>query len=164
MFDPEFGSVPPGEYKVGTTLTRSLLANGADPLSLDTVRRYFDRFLSALRSQLDDLHIGDLRRNWDFPEVAERFRLIEDDTFSVLVPFDGFDPGELADPPDSRELRLRLRRAQAYSVSLRRNDYATAVANHLTEEVPGLPIVRWVGGYDDKTGLVLHTRTTVEVW
>ena len=49
VFDPLDGSQPPGEYTTGTSVTRSMLADGHDPLNHRSTRRYFELFLSALR-------------------------------------------------------------------------------------------------------------------
>lgn len=156
VFDPVDGHLPPGEYKTATSICRSFIAAGRDLLDPATVDDFYRQFLQAQKAELGTLGIDGLRRDLNFPEVAARFRVIADDTVGVLVPYDGFDPSTVPHPESAGEARAVMRRLQPYVVSLRRELYERAVADELTAEVPGLPVRRWVGGYDEKrTGLVI---------
>ncbi len=163
VFDPADGRLPPGEYKTGTTITRSLLAAGIDPLSLDATTTYFRRFLTDV-SDLDPLGIDDLRRSFDYPSVAEKFRLITDETESVLVRYGNFDPDDYPPTDDSRELRRRVASLQPFTVALRRKTLDRARTDGLVLNVTGLPYGLWVGGYDSTTGVLLHDGSAAEVW
>ena len=121
-----------------------------------TVREYFRRWYEGITP--DSRRIQDLRRAFDFPEVARRFRLIADDTVDVVVAY-GISEDELdallARLRGSSSRRLMYRRLQPLIVSLRRWDYDEALRRDLV-----VPIVeglgRWVGRYDELRGLVME--------
>jgi CRISPR-associated endonuclease/helicase Cas3 len=159
IFEPDEGSVPPGAYRIGTDTTRALLNSAEGELDLHDPAvyvRYFQRFYAGVN--LDREKVQQLRREFDFPEVARRFRLIEDDGAPVVVRYrEGDDDGEvdalLSDlhrfPQRSRAL---LRRLQPYIVTVRQRllgQYATR--GLAVEVVPGL--WEWFGAYDEITGL-----------
>ncbi len=70
---PAEGGSPPGEYDIGRKGALDLLRSGADPLDPADLSVYFDRFLAATRSMLDQESIqqGELH---NFANVAERYR------------------------------------------------------------------------------------------
>lgn len=166
VFDPEDGRVPPGDYRTGTDICREFLQNGRDLLAPATVDDYFRSLKAAQAAELHEAGVDERRRAFDYPEVAERFRLIADDTVGVLVPYGDFDPSEINPPTSPRKARELLRQFQPYTVSLRRKVYDQAVENRLAEEVAGLPVRRWVGGYSENTGLVTSGVGDVkgEIW
>jgi CRISPR-associated endonuclease/helicase Cas3 len=74
-------------------LGRPLLAGGEDPLSPETVARYFAEVLAVentdARGIMPLLDRAMLNGDWDFREAARRFRLIDEDTVPVIVPAEG---------------------------------------------------------------------------
>jgi len=158
IFEPADGHLPPGPYLTGTALTRALMDEGAfdfhDP---DVYRRYFERYYGKVN--LDEQGIQRLRERLDYPEVAERFHLIADDTTPVVVLYspDGSAspvPRLLAaraeDPADRRDL---VRSLQPYTVGLRERDLQKARQHGLVKEVmDGMYL--WHGKYDAVRGIV----------
>ncbi|MGN6811499.1 MAG: CRISPR-associated helicase/endonuclease Cas3, partial [Thermomicrobiales bacterium] len=107
-------------------------------------------------SELDTHKIQGFRRSLDYPEVAQQYRLIEDDTVSVVV---RYQPEEkrinrllealLRYPERSRGL---LRRLQPYIVGVRATELRRYESEGLALEVlPGL--WEWCGKYDPVRGL-----------
>lgn len=164
VFDPMGGGCPPGEYATGVSITRSLLQEGVDLLSNEARMLYFERIYGALAVKLTERGIDRLRARHDFPEVAVRFRLIENDTESVIVPYGQLDVERLAIVQVERFGRSVAEALQPYTVSLRRGIYDKALTDGLLDSPPGLPIPLWVGGYDDWTGLMLHDGSKAEIW
>jgi hypothetical protein len=72
-------------------LARPLLSLGADPLANDTVARYFNDLFAV--SNLDQPGIMAMCRDrardviWPFREIAKKFRVIDQDTLPLIVPF-----------------------------------------------------------------------------
>ena len=160
IFEPEAGGMPPGAYRIGAEVTRTLLARGAtDPNTPEAARAYFSSFLQLLgRAGLDREQIQDLRRGLNYRKTASTFKMIDDDTYSVVITTYG-DAGErrrvgdyvdelARGTPRTRELRRRL---QPYIVNLRRRE-ADRLRPALIQEIrPGYGI--WLGGYDGVRGL-----------
>jgi CRISPR-associated endonuclease/helicase Cas3 len=176
VFWPEGGGMPKGSYRTASNVTENLLRGAVPDLNDPAIfERYFGQLFPLL--SLDAKGVQPLRERLEFEKVAEAFRLIDDDTVPVIVPFRGL-PGPEAeaagiDPalherrvrklvndlerlPDRRDfgsLRRLLEQVQPYVVALRRRHANRAQAEHLLSELPG-GLWRWEGGYDTVRGLV----------
>jgi CRISPR-associated endonuclease/helicase Cas3 len=168
VFQPaEPGKLPSGAYSVGTHGTKTLLGGGEpDPDDPATARRYFEQLFASLDT--DREKIQELRRALDYPRVSERFRMIEEDTESVVIT-------EYASPdrsPEGREKELRrvrglleglrrnpaaargiLRKLQPYMVSVRsRQAEEYRRRGFITEVMEG--VGEWHGKYHRTRGLL----------
>ncbi|MEE8583328.1 MAG: hypothetical protein V3T83_00590 [Acidobacteriota bacterium] len=113
----------PYEKAVGITesLARQLPLSIHDP---DQVRLYFDRLYQGDRDPRD---IEGHRKQLDYPEVAERFAMIEDATRAVLVPYDGEACSLIERLSRQGEWdRELLRRLQRYQVGLYPREFEKA--------------------------------------
>jgi CRISPR-associated endonuclease/helicase Cas3 len=159
VFRPSDGGSPPGTYRTGIGITGALLGSGSpDPHDPALATKYFTQLFESIDA--DRERIQEKRRAFDYPEVARRFRMIDDDTEPVAITSYGTD-GErrqvrhLLEPlrhgaPDSRAL---LRALQPYLVSLRKREAERHRSSGLISEVtPGLG--EWMGDYDAVRGLV----------
>lgn len=160
VFAPEEEHQPPGAYRVGSDVAKVLLrAAGGDPQLHDpaTFTAYFRSFYGSL--DLDREKVEESRKSLDYPKVAEKYRLIDDDAASVVVRYRGATgDDERVDrlleelrryPQRSRGL---LRRLQPYIVGVRQRLLDRYVRDGLAVEVlPGL--WEWHGKYDGVRGL-----------
>lgn len=159
VFRPERPSLPPGVYRRATEVTETLLAASGGSLDLDDpeiFRRYFREVYAT--GDLDARRIQESRRAWDFPTVAEAFRMIDETTRPVLVQFDKASC-ELAKVIRStgRVTREILRRAQRYIVGLTDCEFGRALALGLVEAVEGCGIAIAVEDrYHRAEGLVIE--------
>lgn len=158
VFQPADGGLPPGYYTTGANGTRTLL--GAGPLDLDdpTAAHAYFQWLYA-RVNTDAHAVQQPRAALDYPEVARRFRMIDDDTLNVVVPY-----GSAADRDTVAAALANLRRGtpagraerrvlQPYLVALRRAQAARyARQGLLVEAVDGLG--EWQGDYHPVRGIV----------
>lgn len=163
IIDPVDGHVPPDEYKIGTQITRDLLHSGVDPFAPETLEKYYDRLINATRDKMDKLDIQRERELLNFATVAERYRVITDETTSVLVAYGSFDPRQKDIPDDAACRRLLLRQLQPYMVSLRTRELDRCKTNGLVEERVGGVMV-WCGPYDPVVGLSIDTETEALIW
>jgi len=158
VFASDGDHMPKGYYTVATGETRALLgAGGLDPDDPAAARTYFERLFATLN--LDKKDIQTLRKGLDYPEVAERFKMIDDETESVVITTYGTEEEreEVRDKlerlrrqdPDARRL---LRQLQPYMVAVRTREAEAYKREGVI--VPVLPGVgEWVGGYDAVRGL-----------
>jgi CRISPR-associated endonuclease/helicase Cas3 len=165
IFVPEEGAIPPGAYKTGTDTALSLLNRpGADLHDPVLYRTYFERLYQAI--DLDKKRIQDLRQALDYPEVAHRFRLIEDETAPIVV-----RPDNYRHEVDTLLSLLRrieetprwlLRRLQPYIVGARTRRIPEYYREGLLNEVaPG--VWEWLGQYDAVRGLTVANRDPVDL-
>jgi hypothetical protein len=145
----------------------------------ETFAAYFRQYYRDVAS-LDRENIAALERDLQFEDVATKFKLIEDDSASVIVRYASLPPHLRRDLTDEaravdhkheidallRDLRVARRgrglgsagaffaRAQPYLVSRRRRDLeADEREGNAVELIGGLS--EWKGGYHEIRGLTL---------
>jgi CRISPR-associated endonuclease/helicase Cas3 len=157
-------SAPPGLLRQGEqTLTEMARTKRlADPLAPATFRNYFNHFYAKDDSGFDRGGVLDLLKpdRAAFRTAAEKFRLIDDDAESIVVPyrpvFDDESPvyqwlGVLAKNGDAKWARRKLQR---YIVGVPRRVFARMVERGEVEERAGY----WLALdllYDTRLGLTL---------
>jgi CRISPR-associated endonuclease/helicase Cas3 len=155
VFDPAEGGSPPGAYRTGLQTAQTLLAGGCDLDAPETSERYFRLLFQAVA--LDREGIQDLREGLDYPEVARRFRLIDDEGIPVVVRPRGHESavdrllGVIRGATETP--RWAFRRLQRFVVSLRAQQ-----VDRYRERGLLAPVVaglwEWQGKYDPIRGLV----------
>lgn len=94
VFDIE-RDLPLPELQRRRELARPLLSSGKDPLSRETVTRYFDDLFAV-----SDLDVPGIMRMcaerardviWPFRKIAEAFRVVDTDTVPLIVPYGDAD-------------------------------------------------------------------------
>ncbi len=160
VFASPDGKVPPGAYETGRDTAREVRAVFPDAAADDlrVLRAYFERMAERIP---EDVHrVQEARDALDFPMVAERFRMIDEDTCDVIVDWpEGQGPAieRLVDQLTDRQgsPREALRRLQPYTVSLRRREYEKLKTQGYVTELPGFTdLARWKGRYDSVRGIV----------
>jgi CRISPR-associated endonuclease/helicase Cas3 len=159
VFTPARECLPPGPYRAATDVTRALVNSGTlDPDDPASVRDYFRQVFDIV--DLDRDTIQDLRAALNYPEVARRVRLIEEETEAVIVAYGDADARQqvrdliAALQQKPANARLLLRRVQPYLVSIRASMAETYRARGWIEplaDLPGLGI--WHRRYDAVRGL-----------
>jgi CRISPR-associated endonuclease/helicase Cas3 len=154
VFAPETGGMPVGEYRRAATITRGIAEGGGSPHDLDLVSDYYRRLLSV--SEPDARDIQKRRAVLDYPEVARRFRIIDDDTVDVIVDYEGRDEQALEAIRLGRPgTRHYLRRLRSHTVAVRRR-----TVDELTRRGLVAPLLdgvgEWLGAYDSVRGLRLE--------
>lgn len=150
IFKPMKGSVPSGPYTYGMAVAGMLLEKyGAEKLhDPDLYRQYFRRLYSAVDP--DKKQIQSFRNVLNFPEVAQRYRLIDRDTVPVVVDYG--DSLTLLERWLDRPNQMTWRLLQPYLVNMLRSEARTfEEAGWLVQVSDGL--YRWLGQYDERKGI-----------
>jgi CRISPR-associated endonuclease/helicase Cas3 len=144
--------MPGGEYRTGTHLAVDILRRGDDLHDPGVFRGYFTRLYQS--SNTDAEGIQDLRRNFDYPTVAERFRIVEDTQTDVIIGYDARTAALVERIREEGALRPGdLRRLQPFAVGLFDRDFART-ADKREEIAEG--VWAWRGEYDNVRGVVLR--------
>ncbi|MDP2182793.1 MAG: CRISPR-associated helicase Cas3' [Actinomycetota bacterium] len=155
VFNPNEGSQPRGAYR--TAVDHALMWLGRDGLDLGDPSSFPDYFRCVYGDlNTDAKNIQELRAAFDFPKVADRFRMIDEDTVSVLVSYDLETVERICGEIEVlQHVDRRLwRQIQRHSVALRRRDFDKAMRGGLVFEVaPDSALYRWFGEYDEVKGL-----------
>lgn len=152
---------------------REVLVNGADPLDPQTVCKYFEMSYWKLGHELDKerIYLGDyfiteqlssdIEARFKFRTVARKFRMIDDSSSSIIVPF-GIEGENLVSKIQRMEKLSLLdwRKLQRYSVSVHSATLEKLVSSHavlVQENYPPVLINRLL--YNEKLGLdFVHQR------
>jgi len=153
VFRPPDDSSPPGVYRSGRDIARVVRElPGFDPHDPDAVRRYFE-LLFGTAVNTDTNGVQQARKNLDFPAVADRFRMIDEDACDVIVDYPERDSPKIDSLVEQLRARERpareiLRELQPHMVSIYRSEYDRRLRDRFIEELlPG--VGRWPLGYYD---------------
>lgn len=153
VFRPPDDSSPPGVYRSGRDIARVVRElPGFDPHDPEAVRSYFE-LLFGTAVDADSNRVQDARKELDFPAVAERFRMIDDDACDVIVDYPEREAPKIDSLVDQLRTRERpareiLRELQPHIVSIYRSEYERRLRDGFIEELlPG--VGRWPRGYYD---------------
>lgn len=156
VFRTEDGRLPGGAYASATKVTAGMLKSGTEPDIDDpgTFEDYFRRLYNV--ENLDKAQIAETRKTYDFPQTADRFRIIDEATVGVLVPY-GEGAAWIARILASDELsRGQLRRLQPYTVALYPHELQQGRHSGEIRLHPKTGMHIFGGEYDDSLGLLLR--------
>jgi CRISPR-associated endonuclease/helicase Cas3 len=157
VFTPLDERMPQGYYATAAGISASLLAQGRDLSDHAVAQEYYQRLYEVIPPDREGIQA--LREGLDYPGVAEKCRLIKDNTESVIITAYGSEEEQAnvqewialikQQDPDSRTI---LRKLQPFIVSM--PWYIAAKYRELIEPLlPDLGI--WRGNYDGVRGIVL---------
>lgn len=162
VFQPEAGKLPGKDYERATLITRKVLGMGYTDLDDPAATAEYFRQLYRVEAT-DRKGIQALRRTLDYPEVARNFRMIDDDTQTVIVPYGAANDRQRIDAiwetieTHRGNLRSLMRQVQPFTVSLYRRQaqkYERQGWIQPSTAVPDLGL--WVGKYDAVRGLTVQ--------
>lgn len=146
-------------FKRTASIAAPIVEGWYDPLALEAVERYFRDLYFYEGARLDArgimerLEAGAKSLNFPFEEVARLFRVIGEDTFSIVIPFDDECKRLLAQAKSNGIDRTLARRIQPYTVSVHVWEYKQLCDSGALENVAGLEMLRDVSLYDSRYGL-----------
>ncbi len=136
VFDPVEGGIPPGPYRTGIDTTQALLQRSTIDVDDPSVyQEYFEQYYRYLN--LDTYEVQARRKLFDYPKVAELFRMIADDTTPVVVEYS--EPGE---PEHVTRLLDKLQKHPA-----RTRDYLRSLQPYMLKRTD-VCSTAWAGGRD----------------
>lgn len=166
VFEPDSSFVKrtPGYIQQGAEVALNILRSRPDPISVEAIRAYY-----ALLYNLQDAKAFDRERifslfnlagmtepAFQFKTAAEKFKLIEDDTLSVIIPFDQEATWLLEQLKVSEFPMSFARKLQPYTVNIYEKEFEAlqglGVMDTYGETYAVLNDMRY---YDPKTGIVI---------
>lgn len=160
IFEPEDGHIPPGVYTAGREIAKNLLSQELSTLHTPQIHQQYFRLLYG-NTMGDEHNLIKEEAALDFPAVAQGYKLIDDDTVSVLVrrPWASAQESQLIDDIldaaryFSSLTARHLRALQPYMVNIRRWAAKKYEAQGLIIPDPQLNLSLWCGDYDQLLGL-----------
>ncbi|MCW2278646.1 CRISPR-associated helicase Cas3' [Heliophilum fasciatum] len=157
IFDPSEGSAPPGTYLSAMQQSRMMLANPSIDLHDPAV---YEKFFQGLYQNVetDAKGIQSLRQNFRYPEVAEKFRMIDQSVVPVIISYDEEARCLIDTIRRSGVLTRRIiRQLQPYIVNVAKFNEKQWVREGLMEPLAG-DMFEWLGGYHPVMGLETKGR------
>ncbi|AEF93426.1 metal dependent phosphohydrolase [Desulfotomaculum nigrificans CO-1-SRB] len=168
VFKPEKHGLPGGWFSRTAEIAGMVMREFDDPMSLAAVRRYFEYLFDIDREELDKQRILQLFREnekhllFPFTEVANKFKLIDSKTVSIIIPWDK-EAKELI-----RELQFTnypagmARRFQPYTVQVYTYEFAELLRTRAIRTVAGMyHILDDSRYYDEQVGLLTPESTVL---
>ncbi|MFC5848866.1 CRISPR-associated helicase Cas3' [Deinococcus petrolearius] len=154
IFQTVSGKAPRGPYQQGIEKARTILETVKDiDLELngtDILRRYFSDLYQDVPP--DKPGVQSLRRQQEFRKVAQAYRLIEDDTVSVIVPYRDFR--RALEQWQRFPSRKSWRALQPYVVSIYTHEARQLAQAHVIRELEdNIYLFEAQDGYDLLVGL-----------
>ncbi len=158
VFMPDEGLAPAFKQQAGNA--ENTLRHYNDPFSPESIEYYFTETYWLKQEYLDKMKILDEfdipRPNWAFRDVAERFRIIDNEMIPVVIPYD----------KDARKLIQKLRFAESRSGILRSlQQYTVQVYSYQFDKLDSSGVLELIDGsyavliekeiYTPETGLVI---------
>lgn len=139
-----------------------------DPISLDAIDYYF-KMLYDLEGEealdkkgvLECFEVGSKQLEFEFQTAAERFKLIESNTYSIVVPYNNAAEKLLNEAQFSPYPNSVARKLQPYTISIYEYEYETLRKNAAVKTMNDCFIVldNFERHYDQSTGLILPKDT-----
>jgi CRISPR-associated endonuclease/helicase Cas3 len=150
IFETQEGGSPRGPYRVAMEVARAMLARmqSGDLHGPDIFRDYFRQLFASV--DLDQRKIQADREALNYPRVAEKYRLINQDTVPVVVPYEDSQVYLLA--WEEEPSRKNLRCLQPYIIHLYQWEVQKKEQEGWMRFVSG-NLYQWLGGYDGLVGM-----------
>lgn len=161
VFQTEDQRMPGGAYRRGASITAGMLSQSADGVDIAVPAEFTEYFVRLYNTEdLDARHIAGLRKSFDFPTVAEKFKLIEETT-AVLVPYGEGERWRDRVQSGEKMTRGKLREMQPFMVSLYEIELRKALeSGDVVRTADGIHV--FTGRYDGQLGLVLSSDPLVD--
>lgn len=143
VFWPEPHGMPAGWLSRTASLGGMVLKRYRDPLGLKAVKEYFSLLYDVDAGELDkkgilaDIREQEKQLKFPFRSIAEKFKLIEDNTSTVIIPWDDECKKTLLEAENSRFPGIYARKLQRYGVEVYEKEFNELLACGALELVAG---------------------------
>jgi len=159
---------PPDQwYKAGrSTVEANFLAAGRMPRldSPQDISEYYDRLFEG--GNLDVACINGLRSNLDFPAVADKYRLIDDDSIAVVIGTwerHQHKISRLLDRVRHHPSRANFRKLAPFQINVRRQLLGSDAGRNIAKPFEDLDIRVWYGPYDESMGVSTESNENLMI-
>lgn len=160
IFNPKEGSMPQGIYLVGKHKASQLLNNPNAKVDLNDPKTFPDYFSKLYQNiQLDPKGIETNRNKLKFEYVARDFKMIDDDSVSVIVNYKPDRVQRLIEKLNNlpQTARETIRELQPFMINLPRWEFNKN--QQFVQEIFS-DLFLWTGKYDSRLGLLKEFNLT----
>ncbi len=161
VFNPLEAKVPSGDYRTGTDTAFSLMnLNDFDFHDPNVYKTYFKRLYQVVET--DARRIQESRKNLNYKDVNDKFKIIDDASIPVVVRYKGLNGKDNEVDKILSSIKyispsVALRKLQPYLVNIKQYKFRQFQLNGLIVKIwEGLH--EWCGTYDKVKGLISTGR------
>lgn len=161
VFNPVDAKIPSGDYRTGTDTAFSLMnLEGFDFHDPRIYETYFKRLYQAVNT--DAKRIQESRNNFNYKDVDDKFKMIDDASISVIVRYKGLDNennevDKLFSSIKYMPPSITFRKLQPYLVNIKQYKFRQFLLDGLIMEISD-GRYEWCGIYDNVRGLMATGR------
>ena len=122
---------PRGSFGTKTAEARIALKHGGDPNDPQTYKRYYASVYRSVDSEAN--RVQESRERLNFRQTALRYRLIDEETYPVVVPYGDYAFVLEQIKKDGQLTRASLRALQQYCVALRETELRWATTRGIVK-------------------------------
>ncbi|MHB1462696.1 MAG: CRISPR-associated helicase Cas3' [Armatimonadota bacterium] len=165
IFDPDDGHTPSGSYKTATGHAKGFLSQpGHDMHNPKQLTAYFGRYYQDVN--LDSKNIQNMRKSFNFADVNNEYRLIDEYNALVITHYDEYKAYELINTLHAigHPTRDLMRELQPLTVQIRMTNIKNLLKEGIVQKlIADEDIYEWLGSYDPKLGIlpVINQMSTV---
>ncbi len=147
-------------YKTATEFTITFLKDKIERISTHEIYTEYYSSLMNLFIKEDKANIDESRKNLEFKNVAERYKIIDSPAISVFISEYNSESKDLLNEMNTTKFisQSMYRKMQPYLVQLYPNLFKTAARDNLIK-VTEHGIHVWVGGYSKEFGITLEANS-----
>jgi CRISPR-associated endonuclease/helicase Cas3 len=166
VFEPEseFIKRTPTYIKQTADVARSILRDfGVDPTSMQAISAYFNMLITLQDKRIFDakeiLPCFDKSDGFDFKTAAEKFKLIEDNTVAVIIPYNDKAAKLVEELRYTPYPASTLRKLQGYTVNVYEQEFQALNAKGVIGmAADAYAVLTDTSYYDAQTGIIIPAR------
>jgi len=160
IFIPEKHGMPGGWISRTAEIGNIVLTEFEDGLCMKSVERYFTRLYKIDEELLDrkdilaSLELGSKQLQFEFEQISENFKLIDESMISIIIPLDERCNSILKEARWSEKLRGFSRKLQPYTVQVYSYEYNAFLKAGYIEDIAGFKVLTNNELYNNDVGLL----------
>lgn len=176
VFEPEsaYTKNMPSTIKRPIEVAKAIMARFDDILSPQAIKSYFEELYSFEGEEGLDIKgiFKELERgaegcnfNFNFKQVADKFKLIDENTITVIIEYDNDSKDLINKLRYTNENKSILRAVQPYTVNVYENEFDKMHGANLIEVIDdGIYVLRDIRMYKNETGLEFTVESGIGIF
>lgn len=165
--DTKFIKRTPAFIQQTSAVAESILRDyAADPTTIAAIEAYYEMLYTVYGERGFDAHNvialldkGARRIDFEFEEAARKFKLIDENTVAIIIPYDDTARKLIDDLADTPAPFKVLRQLQTYTVNVYEHEFQNLQSKGVITTIADSYHVLDMRQYDDNTGLILVKDT-----
>lgn len=168
VFRPERHGLPSGWLSRTASIGEEVFRRVADPISLEGVNEYFQQLYNIEGERLDkkgimtDIKEQQKQLKFPFRSIANKFKLIDENTTSIVIPYDDECKFLIEKTMYSEFPRKFIRKLQRYSVQVYESEFRDMLRLGIIRDIAGIFVLSDEGyhhNYSLEMGLLPCTES-----